>query len=166
MSKYVTVSETIPLTRHTVEGLIDTIKEVFSNKDNKPFRIVYAKNEPLVVDRRVRQELASDGVSVSAYQMIRQHTDIDMAEVFDSPVRSLGMAVQALSNRDAKVVCLVTNNMFDVYSWFDPKIRPEKMINTKLIEDPDCPEQCLFVCGSKTGLSIKDIEFSILCRMD
>ena len=40
MPKYVTVSETVPLTRNTVEGLIETIKEVFSSKDSKPFRLV------------------------------------------------------------------------------------------------------------------------------
>jgi len=166
MSKYVTVSETVPLTRPTVEGLVETIQEVFANKDSKPFRIVYAKNEPLVVDRRVRQELAGEGVSVSAYQMVRQHTDIDIADHNDDPVRALGLATQALSNKDASLVCLITNNMFDLYSWFDAKLRPEKMINTKLIEDHECPEGCLFVCGSKSGYSIKDIEYAILCRMD
>lgn len=166
MARYVTVSETIPLTRNTVEGLIETLKEVFSGKDNKPFRVVYAKNEPLVVDRRVREELAGQGVTVSAYQMVRQHTDINIPEQLSSPIRAVAMASQFLSDKDVKLVCIVANNMFDVYKWFDKSIRPEKMLNTKLIEDPECPENCLFVCGSKVGSSIKDIEYSILCRMD
>ena len=166
MPKYVTVSETVPLTRNTVEGLIETIKEVFSSKESKPFRLVYAKNEPLVVDRRIREELAGQGVTVSAYQMIRQHTDIDIPELHEDPVRAVALSVQELSGKDATVVCLVTNNKFDAYSWFDKKIKPEKMINTKLIEDPECPENCLFICGSKSGSSIKDIEYSVLCRMD
>jgi len=166
MAEYVTVSETVPLVRNTVEGLIETIQEAFAAKGSKPFRIVYAKNEPLVIDRRVRKELAGDGVLVSAYQMVRQHTDIDIQEPDSSALRTVALAVQALSVKDAVLVCLVSNNMFDTYEWFDSKIRPEKMINTKLIEDPECPENCLFVCGSKSGTSIKDIEYAILCRMD
>jgi hypothetical protein len=166
--KFVTVSETIPLRRNTVEGLIDTIKEVFSSKEgfSKPSRIVYNKNEPLIVDRRVRQELAGEGVTVSAYQMVRQHTDIDIAEESDNPLRSLALASQGLSNRDVKIICLVVNNKSDAYSWFDKVLRPEKILNTKIIEDPECPENCIFVCGSKNGASIKDIEYTVLCRTE
>ena len=166
--KFVTISETIPLHRNTVEGLIDTIKEVFSTKEDssKPIRIVCNKNEPLVVDRRVRQELAGGGISVSAYQMVRQHTDIDIVDSTEDTVRALASAAQVFSDKDIKIVCLVVNNRSDTYSWFDRVLRPEKMLNSKLIEDPDCPENCLFLCGSKSGSSIKDIEFSILCRME
>lgn len=166
--KFVTVSETIPLHRNTVEGLVDTIKEVFSTKEDssKPIRIVYNKNEPLVVDRRVRQELAGGGISVSAYQMVRQHTDIDIVDPTEDTIRVLASAAQAFSDKDIKIVCLVVNNKFDTYMWFDKVLRPEKMLNTKLIEDPECPEGCMFLCGSKSGASIKDIEFSILCRME
>ena len=166
MSKYVTVSQTIPLVRNTVEGLVETIQEVFSAKGSKPFRLVYSKNEPLVVDRRIRQELAGGGVTVSAYQMVRQHTDVDIAEHHEDPVRHVALAAQFLTNREVNIVCLVANNKFDVYQWFDKQLRPEKIMNTILIEDPDCPENCLFICGSKTGKSIKDIEYSTLCRMD
>ena len=166
--KYVTISETIPLHRHTVEGLVDTIKEVFSGKEGlsgKPIRIVYNKNEPLVVDRRVRQELAG-GVSLSAYQMIRQHTDIEIGTVFDEPVRSIAYASQDFSNKEINLICIVSNNKIEAYDWFDKILRPEKVLNTKFIEDPECPEKCLFLCGSKSGGSIKDIEYSILCRME
>ena len=165
--KFVTVSETIPLSRNTVEGLLETLKEVFSTREDssKPIRIVYNKNEPLVVDRRIRQELAG-GISVSAYQMVRQHSDIEIIEETDNPVRTVARAAQKLSNRDVKVVCVVVNNKMDVYEWFDKELRPEKMLNTKIVEDPECPESCLFLCGSKSGGSIKDIEFSILCRME
>jgi hypothetical protein len=165
MSKYVTVSETVVLQRNTVEGLLDTIKEEFSSKE-KPIRLVYTKNEPLIVDRRVREELAGQGVTVTAYQMVRQHSDIDITESIENPVRAVAKSVQRLSDKDHKLIALVTNNKVDLYSWFDDEIRPEKMLNTQLIEDPDCPENCLFICGSKSGLSIKDIEISLLCRME
>ena len=165
MSKYITVSETIPLARNTVEGLIETIQEVFSSKDSKPFRLVYAKNEPLIVDRRIRKELAG-GVSVSAYEMVRQHSDITIQDAHEDPVRAVALAAQSLALRDASVVCLVTNNMFEAYKWFDAVIRPDQMLNTRMVEDPECPEACLFICGSKSGSSIKDIEYSTLCRMD
>lgn len=165
--KFVTVSESVPLHRNTVEGLIDTIKEVFSVGDagSKPTRIVYCKNEPLIVDRRVRQELASNGM-VSAYQMIRQHSDIQIVEDSDNPVRTVAKASQDLSNKDIRLVCLVVNNRMDCYQWFDSELQPEKVLNTKIIEDPECPEDCLFLCGSKSGQSVKDIEYSILCRMN
>ena len=164
--KFVTVSETIPLPRNTVEGLIETWQEVFSSKESKPFRVVYSKNEPLVVDRRVRSEMAGQGIQVSAYEMVRQHSDIEIVDEVSNPIRCLAKAAQAMSNRDAKLVCLVTNNKFEAYAWFDEEIRPEKMLNTVLIEDPDCPDNCLFVCASKSGSSIKDIEYATLCRMD
>lgn len=166
MAKYVTVSETIPLPRNTVEGLIDTLKEVFSSKEAKPFRVVYSKNEPLIVDRRIRQELAGGGISVSAYEMVRQHTDIEIIEQTENPIRMLAKASQSLSNKDCKLICIIANNKFEAYSWFDSEIRPEKMLNTLFVEDPECPEECLFLCASKSGSSIKDIEYSILCRMD
>lgn len=164
--KFVTVSETIPLTRNTVEGLMETLQEVFSNKESKPFRVVYSKNEPLVVDRRVRSEIAGQGITVSAYEMVRQHSEIEIVDESSNPIRCLAKAAQTMSNRDAKLVCLVTNNKFEAYAWFDKEIRPEKMLNTTLVEDPDCPDSCLFICASKSGSSIKDIEYSTLCRMD
>lgn len=163
--RYVTVSETVTLHRNTVEGLIDTIKEVFSSKE-KPIRIVYNKNEPLVVDRRVREEMAGAGISVSAYQMVRQHSDIEIIDAIEDPLRTIALASQSLSQRDAKLICIVVNNKMDAYDWFDRQIRPEKMLNTDLVEDPECPDNCMFLCGSKSGISIKDIEYSILCRMD
>jgi len=166
MAEFVTVSETVELHRNTVEGLIDTIKEVFSSKDSKPIRIVYTKNEPLVVDKRIRQELAGAGALVSAYQMVRQHSDIEIVDNVHDPIRNVALASQSLSQKAAKIVCIVVNNMFDTYSWFDKELRPEKMLNTEIIEDPECPEKCLFLCGSKSGVAIKDIEYSILLRMD
>ena len=163
-SKFVTVSESIPLHRNTVEGLIDTIKEVFSEK--KPVRFVYTKNEPLVVDRRIRQELAASQGLVSAYQMVRQHSDIDIQASSGEPLRDLALASQKLASEGYKLVCLVSNNKFEAYSWFDTTIRPDKMLNLDLIEDPECPENCLFIAGSKSGTNIKDIEASVLCRME
>lgn len=164
--KFVTVSETVDLQRNTVEGLIDTIKEVFASKESKPIRLVYNKNEPLVVDRRVRSELAGEGVSVSAYQMVRQHSDVEIVEADSNPLRAVARASQYLSNRDVKLICIVTASRIEAYEWFDTEIRPEKMLNTEIIEDPECPDDCLFLCGSKSGVSIKDIEYSILCRME
>lgn len=164
MAEFVTVSETVQLRRNTVEGLIDTIKEVFSDKDRKPVRLVYNKNEPLIVDRRIRKELAGDSM-VTAYQMVRQHSDIEIVETVADPVRTLAKAAQALSQKVAKTVCIVVNNKFTAYAWFDSELRPERMLNTSIIEDPECPDDCLFLCGSTTGVSVKDIEFSILLRM-
>lgn len=164
MAEFVTVSETVPLRRNTVEGLIDTIKEVFSDKDRKPVRLVYNKNEPLIVDRRIRKELAGDSM-VTAYQMVRQHSDIEIVETSADPVRTLAKAAQSLSQKLAKTVCIVVNNKFTAYAWFDSELRPERMLNTIIIEDPECPDDCLFLCGSTTGMSVKDIEFSILLRM-
>ena len=166
MAEFVTVSETVELHRNTVEGLIDTIKEVFSVKGSKPIRIVYNKNEPLVVDKRIRKELAGMDSLVSAYQMVRQHSDIEIVDSVSDPIRTVALASQSLSQKTAKLVCLVTNNMFDTYTWFDSELRPEKMLNTEIIEDPECPEGCLFLCGSRSGISIKDIEYSVLLRMD
>ena len=163
--KYVTVSETVKLHRNTVEGLIETIKEVLSAKE-KPIRIVYNKNEPLVVDRRIRQELSGEGILLSAYQMVRQHADIQILDAIDDPVRSVAKAAQSLSNRDVKLICIIVNNKMDAYAWFDSELQPEKMLNTSIVEDPECPENCLFLCGSKSGVSIKDIEYATLCRMD
>ena len=165
MANFVTVSESVDLQRHTVEGLIDTIKEVFSDRESKPIRIVYTKNEPLVVDRRIRQELAGGGL-LSAYQMVRQHSEIDIVDSTEDTVRTLAVSAQNLAHKSAKTVCIVVNNLFDTYAWFDSTLRPEKMLNTSIVEDPECPEKCLFLCGSKTGQSIKDIEYSILIRMN
>ncbi len=164
MAEFVTVSETVELHRNTVEGLIDTIKEVFADKDRKPVRFVYNKNEPLVVDRRIRKELAG-GSMLTAYQMVRQHSDIDIVDSVDDSVRTLARAAQSLSQKRAKTVCIVVNNRFTAYAWFDSELRPEKMLNTEIIEDPECPEDCMFLCGSSTGVSVKDIEFSVLLRM-
>ena len=164
MAEFVTVSETVELRRNTVEGLIDTIKEVFADKDSKPVRLVYNKNEPLIVDRRIRKELAG-ATMLTSYQMVRQHSEIDIIDSVEDPVRTLAKAAQSLSQKRAKTICIVVNNKFTAYAWFDSELRPEKMLNTAIVEDPECPEDCLFLCGSSSGFSVKDIEYSVLLRM-
>ena len=162
--KYVTVSESVVLDRNTVEGLVETLKEVFSAKV-KPVRVVYRKNEPLIVDKRIRQEIANTEGLLSAYQVVRQHSEIEIVEEHDNPLRQVTEAAQQLSNAGFNILFLVCANRFSVYQWFDKTLRPDKMLNIQLIEDPDCNDDCFFLCGSKSGESIRDIEYSILCRM-
>lgn len=162
--KFVTVSETVEIERPTVEGLIDTIKGVFSS-NSKPLRIVYVKNEPLTVDKRIRKELASSSSLMSAYQMIRQHSDIEILEDFEDPLRKCAEASNLLASSGFSLSHIVCSNKFTLYSWFDKKLRPDKVFNVPLIEDSDCQEDCFFFCGSTSGKSVKDIEFAVLCRM-
>lgn len=164
MDKYTTVSETIPLEKSTVGCLLDTLRTVFSSK-NKPIRVVYAKDEPLTVDRRVRKEMVGESM-VSAYQMVRQHSDISIIEDVSDPVMCLCKAAQDLHNSGSKTICIVANNKFDVYKWFHKALRPEGILGVGIVEDSDCPEDCVFICSSKTGTMVRDIEKSVLIRME
>ena len=162
----VRVTETIPLSRPTVPGLIETFQEAFSGKD-KPIRVLYTKGEDLIVERSMLTEEGDDAETfLTPYQMVRQHSELEIQETHQDSLLASCLACQEIRNQGFDLTALVCRDLQEVKSWLPDMIDIEKTFGVTVYVDPECPEGCLFFCGSTSSPMIRSIEKSILCRME
>lgn len=161
----VRVTETLPISRPTVTGLLETFQEAFRGKD-KPVRVLYSKGEDLLVERSVmREEGDSESPFLTAYQMVRQHSELEIQEIKGSPLLAACTAVQDLRDQKSPLTFVVVFSYEALSSWLPKDVDLEKLFGVNLFADPEAPEDCIFFCGSSISPMIRDVEKAICCRM-
>jgi len=165
------VSESLDLPRHTVPALLEVLEGVFRSED-KPSRVLYTRGEPLLVERNVLVPEEGEDFFLTPYEMVRQHADLEIWPESGgdrSPVLNVLHAVQSLRN-NTDLTFLVCSSRRGLDGWIangasDP-IVIGKTLGVSVLEDPDCPPGCVFICGSRRSSMIRDVEYSIMVRME
>lgn len=160
----VIVTETVPITRQTVQGVLEALRVAFQGED-RPTRIVYARGEDLLVERKVLASKVDRESFLTPYQMVRQHSELEIMEPMSSSLETACMAAQTLSDRKARLIYILAKNRGTVMDWIDPRFSIEEILRTAILEDPECPAKCVFFCGAVTGDLVRDIEYAVLCRL-
>ena len=159
------VSEVIPVPRQTVPGLMEAFQAAFSGND-KPVRILYCRGEDLQVERSVLSiPPDKQDAFITPYQMIRQHSELEIQEIIDSPLLACCAAVQELRSQGFDMAGIVVAQEAALKSWLPDGVDLAQLFGVELHVDPDTPEGCLFFFGSQVSGMIRDIEKSICCRM-
>ena len=161
----VVAAEHIKLQRSTVLGLCEAIVQAYQGQ-NKPVRLFYAKGEDLLIERLVPEsQVQGDGQFVTAYQMVRQHAEVQILENESSPVEQLCKAAMSLAERDYEATMFVAASRAAMDKWFSIG-RADLIFRIPLVEDPDCPPNFLILCGSQSGRMMSQIEYAVFCRME
>lgn len=162
--KKIRVTETLPISRPTVTGLLDAFRDAFKGKD-KPVRVLYNKGEDLIIERSILtdSERLEDGL-LTPYQMIRQHSELEIQEVIPDPLLACCSAVQELRRKSFPLTFVVVYSIKALNEWL-PTADLADLFGVDVFEDPDAPDECLFFCGSALSPMIRDIEQTICCRM-
>lgn len=168
----VLVSEERAIPRTTVPGLLEAFQDAFSS----PFkveRLVYERGRTaFAVERLVPEDAVADGdehgegTYLTAYQMIRQHADLDVQEPVAEPLEAVARAVQTLTGRGYDLTMFVCERRELVREWMRRDLRLEDIWQVPLVEDADATDSGVFVVGSKSGTLIRDIEAAVLCRLE
>jgi len=161
-------SETVPLGRHTINGLLEVIRATL-RKGPKVARIQYIRGEDLIVERDLpaKEDVDGDGSGfITPYQVIRQHAQVAIQEPEFSPIESVCRAVQQLHEDGYALTAIVALNRNAVRDWVGKSVRLQILFRAPLLEDPETPEGCVFICGSKMGDMVSDIEYAVLCRLE
>lgn len=160
----VLVTETVPISRPTVTGLVETFQQAFRGKD-KPVRVLYSKGEDLLVERSVlKDEDDPESTFLTPYQMIRQHSELEIQEIMENSLFACCKAVQELRETHP-LQFIVVGEAETLTAWLPKGIDLRRLFGVELFVDPDTPDDCLFFCGSQVSPMIRDIEKSICCRM-
>ena len=164
----VLVTEAIPIPRPTIQALLEVLRDAFRG----PFKVEKLRyirgDETVIVERLIpedREEQPDDGF-LTAYQMVKQHADLEVQEPTDAPLEAVAKAIQSLTSRRLKLTMFVVENRDLVREWIGRDFRIEDIWQVPLVEDPDAHDQGLFVCGSRTGDMVQDIEAAVFCRME
>ena len=163
------VTESIPLPRQTVSGLMDALTAVFEGKD-KPVKVLYRKGQDLVIERtRFTSEddpnLDSDPF-LTPYQMIRQHSEIEVQEIVSNPLEAVCFGAQDLRKQGYELTSIVTRDQVELQDWIGSVVQLGQLFGVDLLYDPECPSNLVFFCGSTVSSMIRDIEKAIACRMN
>jgi hypothetical protein len=167
----VLVSEEREIPRTTVPGLLEAFQGAFSS----PFkveRLVYERGRGAFTVERLLPEDAvaaeddrGEGDYLTAYQVIRQHAELDVQEPIAEPLEAIARAVQSLTARGFDLTMFVCESRELVRDWLKRDLRPEDIWQVPLVEDADATGSGVFVVGSKSGTLVRDIEAAILCRL-
>jgi hypothetical protein len=164
LERMVLISEAIPLTRPTVQGLCEAVKVAFGG-DIKPSRIQYSRGEDLIVERLVPESKApQDSPFVTPYEYIRQHAEIEILEVSEDPFSAVCKAAMILAQKNHDATHLVTHSRLAVDEWFKLG-QLEKILRLPIWEDIDCPSGLILFCGSRIGPMVGQIEYAVVCKM-
>lgn len=132
--------------------------------------MVYVRGEEhLQVERMVPEDRMPEGDDdqfLTAYQMVKQHADLEVQEPVDAPLEAVARAVQSLTSRKYHLTMFVVENREAIRAWLGRDLRIEDIWQVPLVEDPDAHERGLFVCGARTGTMVRDIEAAVFCRME
>lgn len=168
-TRMVMVTEERPLPRSTVPAFLDAVREAFAG----PFkieRLVYERGRPgFTVERSVPEAslgaVEPSSAYLTAYQMVRQHADLDVQELGVNTLESLARAVQSLAHRGFRLTMFVCESKDAVRSWMPGDLRLEDVWGVPVLEDPEARERGVFVVGSRVGPTIREIEGAVLCRL-
>ena len=161
----VLVSETLTIPRPTIQALLEVIKSAFRGEYGVS-RLQYTKGEPLVVERVVpTSQTGADSPFITPYQMVRQHSEIEILEPLDTPIEAVCKAMELLAEEGHSPTYLVTLQRVAVRKWFRAG-RIDHLLRLPFAEDEECPEGLLFICGSKSGPLMSQIEYAVACRME
>lgn len=165
----VPVSEERPIPRSTVPGLLEAFRDAFASP-LRVERLVYERGRPTFVVERLVPEDQVDAEEteteyLTAYQMVRQHGEIEVQEPIDDPLEAIARAVQSLTTRGFKLTMFVCESRDMVRAWLRRDLRVEDIWQVPLVEDPDAHDAGVFVVGSKSGSLIRDVEAAVLCRI-
>lgn len=166
IERRIVVSESIELSRQSVQGLLEAITTAYRSAKSKPVRLFYEKGEKLVVERLMPESsLNKDNPFLTAYQMVRQHAEVEIIEKDLDAMATVCAAATALAEKDITATMLVSGTRDSVDKWFTyGKI--DAIFRLPFLEDPDCPEGFLFFCGSQSGKMVGQIEYAVACRME
>ena len=165
----VPVTETVPLVGTTHSSLLEQMRAVFAGT-YRVSRFVYARGEPLRVERMVPQSAAnaSKDVFVTPWQYARQHSRIVVADG-DShpPLHTLCVAITRCREEKAPARFVLCRQASRASKWIfgDEPFSIATIFSLPILEDPEAPDGCLIVCGSGLGDMISDTELSVVCRM-
>jgi hypothetical protein len=160
----VRVTESLPILRPTVTGLMETFEAAFRGR-NKPVRLLYSKGEDLLIERTVFQEEDLEDPFLTPYQMVRQHADLEIQEVIENALLACCVAVQELRDDNVPLQFIVTSSLEEMKAWIPEGIDFSKLFGVEVFVDADAPEGALFFCGSSVSPMIRDVEKAICCRM-
>lgn len=141
-----------------MQGLLEVLETVLRKKPS-PQKIVYIKGEGLYVERLIPKEFLEEGF-LTPYQVIRQYSEVVLSTRSNSIHNDLLEANSRISERGCKTSCVVVFDRFNLPVSVDFS----KSLQVPLLEDKDCPEDCIFICGSSTDDSVDNIEVSILLK--
>jgi len=165
--KTVLATENIPIPRQTVAGLVEVLQAVFSDRTRgKPVRVLYTKGEELQVERSVTKSEFPEDPFLTPYEMIRQHAELEILEAGKDQMAMSCKAAQRIGEEGYDLKSIVCRNKEEITAWFPQEFKIQHIFRVPVYEDPDCPEGCLFFCGSRVSEMIRDIEYAVLCRME
>jgi len=164
-TRRVRVTESHPIPRPTVNGLMEAFQDAFRGRD-KPVRVLYTKGEDLLVERSVVTESEdSENSLVTPYQMVRQYAELEIQEIMGDALLACCTAVQELRAQKSPMTFVVVQDKEQLMAWLPKRVRIETLFGVELFVDPETPEDCIFFCGSQVSPMIKDVEKAICCRM-
>ena len=159
------VTQSIPIARQTVPGLLETFRAAFSGK-NRPVRILYTKGEDLVVERATLDpEEDIEGPFITPYQIIRQHAEIEMRAFDRNALITACSAVQDLRQSKYELTFIVCRDPIEL-AQIPGGLSLVDVFGVEILYDPECPEGLVFFCGSSTSSMISDIEKVMICKME
>lgn len=159
---FVVVSEKVPLKEHKLSSLLEAVRTVFHA--GRVTKLLYSAGDDLVVEKRVaKKDLPPEGDPsiVTPYQQIRGSAEIRIQEVEYPPLDSVCYAIQDLLNAGHRPTHLVVQNREAFQKWCGRGLRIVDVLRLPLLEDTDAKMDRLFVCGSRSGEMIQDIEYVI-----
>lgn len=167
-TKKVLRSESYPLEKTTVAGLLDAIRAAFADRSGKIERLTYARGTPsLTVERLVPPAEGSVESSefVTPFQMVRQHADIGIHESTGDPLADLAGAVQQLATDGYRLSMFVCTDKDRLTQWLGHRLRAGQVWQVPVFEDPELDLDGVFAVGSTRGRFLKDVEAAVFCKM-
>jgi hypothetical protein len=165
--KKILVSEKIDLGRQNIQGLLETIGDQF----RRPGKVVgfrYTRGDPLFFERQILEvdkEEGPEGVMATPYQAVRSMADIEIQEGEHPPLEALCRAVQRVTQEKYDPTFIVVHSQQAFAKWLGNSLRVQDFIRIRILEDMDAPAGRFFVCGSRLGPMIHEVEFSAVVRM-
>jgi hypothetical protein len=102
---------------------------------------------------------------LTPYQMVRQHSELEIQEAIDDPLIACCQAVQDLRKGGVPLTFIIVSDSASLAAWLPDGVELSALFGVVLFTDPDTPEDVLFFCGSQESPMIRDVEKSICCRM-
>ena len=166
-TRKVTIVERVAVERSTVQGLLEAVEAVMRKKPT-PTAFQYLRGEDLVVERQVDTgAYDDDDVEFhTAYAAMRAYTDMDVVDTSpgQTPLDLVAEVAERMSEEKYQITALICKSSDAVRAWLGGR-RIDRVFNVPMHEDPECPEDQLGVCGSKTGKLLGHLERSFVCRM-
>ena len=161
------VSEKVALERQNLPNLLETI----GNQFRLPGKVVgfrYTRGDPLFFERQILEsEKGEDeeGVLATPYQAIRSMADIEIQDGEYPPLEALCRAVQRVTQEKYDPTLIVVHSSQHFSRWLGGSMRAQDFLRLRVLEDMDAPAGRFFVCGSRLGPMVHEVEFAAVVRM-